>query len=220
MPINTQTAIQEIDQALEEWHALREKARFDDCSDQPEQDRIMVTNRLASTIDRLAWPGSLHKRSLEQILAVKGRGHIHLKPLVGVLSALWREYELGHLQSFAEIIHADTFASFIEMANHLRDQGYKDPAAVIVGSVLEQHLRELCDKNQIAVEIKGKHKKADTLNAELAGQGVYSKLDQKNVTSWLGLRNDAAHGNYGNYTAQQVQLMIDAVRDFLARYPA
>ena len=143
-----------------------------------------------------------------------------LNALVGALSALRRDYELGNLQSFAELVHANTFASFLEMANHLYDQGYKDPAAVITGSVLEQHIRELCNKNQIAVEVNGKPKKADGLNSELAKQGIYSKLDQKNVTSWLGLRNDAAHGNYSGYTVEQVRLMIDAVQDFMARHPA
>jgi hypothetical protein len=91
---------------------------------------------------------------------------------------------------------------------------------VIAGSVLEQHLRELCIKNQIAVETNGRFKKADSLNAELSNKAIYSKLDQKNVGSWLGLRNAAAHGNYSEYTEQQARLMIDAVQDFIARHPA
>jgi len=78
----------------------------------------------------------------------------------------------------------------------------------------------LCIKNSIDVEVNGRPKKADTLNSALSAKDVYSKLDQKNVTSWLGLRNDAAHGNYDNYTQQQVALMIDAIRDFMTRKPA
>ena len=60
---------------------------------------------------------------------------------------------------------------------------------------------------------------ADTLNAELVKVGAYTNLDQKNVTAWLGLRNDAAHGNYEEYGKQQVVLMIDSIRDFIARNP-
>jgi hypothetical protein len=75
-------------------------------------------------------------------------------------------------------------------------------------------------KNGIPIEAGGKPKKAEALNAELAGNTVYSKLEQKNVTSWLGLRNEAAHGNYGSYDAAQVDLMMQSVRDFIARYPA
>ena len=65
--------------------------------------------------------------------------------------------------------------------------------------------------------VAGKSKKADTLNADLAKAGVYNKLEQKNVTAWLGLRNDAAHGHFQNYDASQVALLIQSVRDFLGR---
>lgn len=58
------------------------------------------------------------------------------------------------------------------------------------------------------------------VNADLAGARVYSSLDQKNVTAWLGLRNDAAHGHYNEYTGEQVALMLQGVRDFITRHPA
>ena len=66
----------------------------------------------------------------------------------------------------------------------------------------------------------GHPKKADTLNAELAKKTVYDELEQKSVTAWLGLRNDAAHGSYDEYDATQVRLMVDNVRAFLSRFPA
>ena len=58
------------------------------------------------------------------------------------------------------------------------------------------------------------------LNAELIKSNAYSKLDQKNVTAWLGLRNSAAHGCYTDYDKQQVSLLISSIRDFLTRNPA
>jgi len=45
--------------------------------------------------------------------------------LVGALFALKREYELGHLQTVEELIHADLFAGFIEMAEYLLQQKLK-----------------------------------------------------------------------------------------------
>jgi hypothetical protein len=120
-----------------------------------------------------------------------------------------------------ELVHADLFADFLEMAHYLLQQGYKDPAAVISGSVLEEHLRKLCQKNSIDVlKSDGSPKKADTLNADLSGSNIYPKLDQKNVTAWLDLRNKAAHGHYSEYTKEQVELMLQSVRDFTARCPA
>jgi hypothetical protein len=70
------------------------------------------------------------------------------------------------------------------------------------------------------VELNGKSKKADALNSELAAAGVYSKLDQKNVTAWLGLRNHAAHGQYADYTKEQVALFLQSAGDFISRYAA
>jgi hypothetical protein len=62
-------------------------------------------------------------------------------------------------------------------------------------------------------------RKAESLNADLAKSPAYGKLDQKNVTSWLDLRNKAAHGHYTEYNHQQVELLLASVRDFVARHP-
>jgi len=63
-------------------------------------------------------------------------------------------------------------------------------------------------------------KKSDTVNADLYRQKVYTLLDQKSVTAWLDLRNNAAHGNYGAYSTEQVILMLQGVRNFIVRVPA
>lgn len=62
--------------------------------------------------------------------------------------------------------------------------------------------------------------KADRINADLKVANVYSGLDQKQVTAWLDLRNNAAHGNYAKYTQEQVDLMISGIQNFIARNPA
>ena len=91
----------------------------------------------------------------------------------------------------------------------------------MIGSVLEENLRQLCNNNGIDVEFEkdGNYipKKADRLNADLAKAEVYTKLDQKAVTMWLDLRNNAAHGKYKEYSNEQVELMLQGVTEFLAR---
>lgn len=106
------------------------------------------------------------------------------------------------------------------MADELHAKKYKDPAAVIAGSVLEEHLRKLASVNGVTIETGGKPKKADTINADLAKVPAYNKLVQKQVTAWLGLRNDVAHGNYDQYDHAQVAALIRDVRDFMVRLPA
>jgi hypothetical protein len=176
-----------------------------------------------SAIRRLAPPGSVYADGVQEYEGHLTKGvvtiSLALEPARGMLQALRHDYEAGYLQSVAELIHADVFADFLEMADYLLQQGYKDPAAVIAGSVLEEHLRKLCDKHGIPVaKPDGSPKKADTLNSDLAGADIYSKLDQKSVTAWLDLRNQAAHGRYAEYTKEQVTLMLQGVLDFASRY--
>ncbi|MXY81314.1 MAG: hypothetical protein F4Y91_04415 [Gemmatimonadetes bacterium] len=138
-----------------------------------------------------------------------------------ILSVAREELAGGWLATTKELISAEIFSDFLEMAQHLLDEGYKDPAAVMAGSVLEEHLRQLCQKHDISTEItrqgRPKSKKADALNADLTKKQVYNRLDQKNVTAWLDLRNKAAHGKYQEYTEKQVSLMLQSLSDFMVR---
>ena len=106
------------------------------------------------------------------------------------------------------------------MAEYLVDSGYKDASAVVAGSALEGHLRKIAAKNEIALTTEERDKSAARLNAEIARVGGYSKLDEKNVTAWIGLRNMAAHGRYDEYGEAQVKLLIAGARDFLTRNSA
>ncbi len=143
---------------------------------------------------------------------------------LGVLKACHDELAGGWVFTTKGLVSAEVFSDFLSMAEHLLSENYKDPAAVVVGSVLEEHLRQLCQKNSIPIEWAKPDGslvplKADAMNAELAKTNVYSKLDQKNVTAWLDLRNKAAHGKYKEYTESQVDLMLRAVSEFIGRTP-
>ncbi len=146
--------------------------------------------------------------------------YVRLLSIVGVVESLSLDIKAGYLGTLEELIHGDIFSDFLEMADYLTITGYKDAAAVIAGSTLEAHLRQLSDKGGIETQQNGKPKPADLINSELAKAQLYSSMDQKNVTAWLGLRNNAAHGNYQEYDKQQVNLLIAGIRDFITRYPA
>lgn len=121
----------------------------------------------------------------------------------------------------AELAHADTYAGYLEMAEGLSGQNYKDPAAVIAGTSLEVHLKSLATKHDLSVKLpSGAPKKTGALNDELKAAGVYNGLEHKQVTAWLAIRNLAAHGDYDDYDAADVKALIIGVRDFAAKYPA
>ena len=219
--LQSKALIDQIDEVLKVHSDYKSSSKYDDLSDLKREVKIEVITLLAATIERTAPVGSVYREQAEAGYKTYGRdnGHV-ITILTGALRALRADYVAGRLQSVTELIHADVFSDFLEMAQHLHAEGYKDAAAVIAGSVLEGHLRKLCEKHGVSIETNGKPKKADAINSELAAKGVYSKLDQKNVTAWLGLRNHAAHGQYSEYTKDQVSLVIQATGDFISRYTA
>ncbi|HEY0056900.1 MAG TPA: hypothetical protein VGB63_16235 [Pedobacter sp.] len=143
---------------------------------------------------------------------------------VELLTRIKEDVKDGWLTDVKSLLSAELFNDFLEMAEHLISEDYKDASAVIIGSVLEENLRLLCVKNKIDIIIfdpktsKPKYKKAETLNVDLCKEGVYNILVQKNVTSWLALRNSAAHGKYQEYDLSQVNILLHSVRDFAAKF--
>ena len=138
---------------------------------------------------------------------------------LNILYSIKHEIELDWLKSLKKLVTAEVFSDFLEMAKYLLDEKYKDPAAVMIGSVLEEHLRKLCEIFLIETTIsKGDDytpKKSNVLNADLTKAGVYGLLEQKSVTAWLDLRNKVAHGKYSEYNIDQVNLMYQGVLNFI-----
>jgi hypothetical protein len=212
--------IAQIDIALGRVRDLIQTSRHDDLSDHPREVLVEVQTLCTAAIERLAPAGSAYQEAAEAALDSQLFVGKVIRELAGIMTALRANYLAGYLQSVEGLIRGEVFDDFLEMAGHLLDSGYKDASAVIVGSVLEEHLRKLGSLYQVTiVDSQGAPKKADRINAELAKASAYGSLDQKSITSWLGLRNNAAHGRYGGYEASQVVLMLQGVRDFIARHP-
>ncbi|MCI0399093.1 MAG: hypothetical protein L0332_06995 [Chloroflexi bacterium] len=220
-------ALPHLDELLATYEGLRKSSKYDDLSDLDTESATEFVTAAAAAIKRIAGSNSEYAVLLERVFAAHSPHYYPtaLPHLAGILKALRHAVVSDYLVSLEEIIHASVFSDFLEMAEYLLSEGYKDPAAVLIGGVLEEHLRTLCNKNGIPVEVtdaKGtpRPKKAEAMNSELASHNVYSKSDQKIVTSWLDLRNRAAHGKYSEYTAHQVELMLHSIQDFLVRNPA
>lgn len=217
--------VNQLDSLLKEYESLQQGSMHNDLSDLPKSDRQSLITRSIAAIHRISGPNSTYASEITRILAQLRELHMHTSSIMGIVQALRDDIGAGYIHTLAELIHSELFADFLEMAQHLCDTGYKDAAAVIIGSILENHIRKLCDKNGIPTENADRDgnmrpTKADTLNSELAKANVYSKLDQKNITAWIDIRNKAAHGHYDQYTAEQVTLFLAEVRSFIARNPA
>lgn len=177
-----------------------------------------------AAILRITGLNSPYYQQVNEILAMHEWDSVKMVNILGVVSALRHDLVAGYMKTFEELIHGELFSDFLDMASYLLEEGYKDAAAVIGGTSLESHLKQLAKKFNININISTRSgtrpMKADSLNAELVKTTSYSVLDQKNVTAWLDLRNKAAHGSYDSYTKEQVILMIAGIRDFITRNPA
>ena len=68
---------------------------------------------------------------------------------LGILRAAKNDFEGGWVITTKGLVSAEIFSDFLEMAEYLLENDYKDPAAVIIGSVLEEHLRQLSQRHGI-----------------------------------------------------------------------
>ena len=165
------------------------------------------------------------KVALETLL---GSDHTYLNEFVGycdfnagpraaveILSSLRSDIENGYLRRTANIISAEVFGDFLEMAEHLLDQGYKDPAASLCGAVLEDGLRRIAGNHDIKVTSKDD---LNSLKDKCAQKGIFNNLIRQQITAWTTLRNSADHGKFVEYTSEPVRLMIEGVRSFLATH--
>lgn len=219
--------LRQIDDTLAYQKVMREKGQYDDLSGLPHWEYERFITMALAAIQRVTGTDSVYMQQATDLSKPKGARpdyYSSFKTVVGILESLREALAADYLDTASAVIHASVFADFLEMSQHLLDEGYKDASAVIAGSSLEAHLRQLCAKCGVDTTVTTssglKPKKADRMNADLYNKKGYSDLDQKNVTAWLDLRNKAAHGEYDKYTSDQVGLLISGIRDFITRNPA
>src|ERR1035441_7503301 len=126
--------LRQIDAVLAKQRELRARSKYDDCSDLSDVDTTGLTTVMCETISRFAPPNSQYSESMKAILKRSGVENSYVIPhIAGVLNALRTAYDSGYLATVADLIHAEVFADFLDMAEHLSSEGYKDPAAVVIG---------------------------------------------------------------------------------------
>jgi hypothetical protein len=169
-----------------------------------------------SLISRACGDDSEHIKAFRKAEAPKHFDSKHevLKRLRAIFAAARSDFQGGHLASIRSLVQAELFDSELDQASELLSQGYKGPAAVVAGVVLETSLRDLCDQQSPAIP----HGKLDQMNAGLAKAGFYNKLQQKRITAIADIRNSAAHGKWTEFTDADVGDMIKDVQRFLSDY--
>jgi len=146
------------------------------------------------------------------VAQVKNGQRSHVDSGVGILRALKEDLELGFLSQIKNLVLAEIFTDFLDIANHLLENSYKDPAASLIGAVLEDGLRKIAQKN--GVPVKGSDDIA-ALNTKLADLEIYNRLVQKQIQAWKAIRDSADHGKFDEYKADDVKAMMEGIGRFL-----
>lgn len=219
--------ISEIDSLVEagtRLHRSASNARSSIGGDELAEIATWVT-RLGQLVRNLYGEKSQHFESYSKAFATPGfftlhsNFYEHFSQMLGVANAIKHDVSNGLLFNIRSLVQAEVFADFLEMGEYLLNEGYKDAAAVVIGSVLENGLRKLSERASLPViNSSGRPLTIDPLNTQLAKADIYSRLVQKQITTWAHIRNRAAHGEYDEYNADQVKMMLLFVQNFATEH--
>jgi hypothetical protein len=159
-------------------------------------------------------PGTYFRRPLTPSVAAVARADIYALYVRSGLplgdEQVWAEIErLG--ESFDDLGFLNLAAEFLEMASELLSRGHKDPAAVIAGAVLTDHLHRLAARHSVPLVVDGQPKRAQALNDDLVEIRAYNRLQGDLVAPWLALADDAVHERYDRYDTEQALAMMAGV---------
>ena len=131
---------------------------------------------------------------------------------LAILQAAKDDIAGGYLQKVTNLVSASVFSDFLEMAEHLLDNGHNDPAASLIGAVLENGLRRICESNDLVVKADDN---ISSLNKKISDKNIYNRLQQREIEAWNKLRDYADHGHFNEYNTDKVRNMFSGVRSFL-----
>lgn len=224
--MNNEYFIKQANEIISEYAATKNRSNYIDLSDLSDELLTRLITKSKSFVVRIVGIKSEYYKDILRALDQKhlGLGTI-LNYVIGSVIALKEDLENDYLKSYSELLHSEIFGDYIEISSHLLESGYKDSAAVIIGSTLESHLRKLSAKYDVEIEVvredgKITFKKAERMNSDLVKAEAYSLANQKQITAWLDIRNNSAHGKYDVYGAQEIKLMIQGIQNFILNNPA
>ena len=114
-------------------------------------------------------------------------------------------------------IQIDVVSDYLGQADIFINTNGVHPAVpcVIIGASLEEFLRNWVEE----LDLKADKDSIDSYATTLRGAEKITKQDMKEITSWTGLRNEAAHGKWENVNDnQQIRLMAAGVSLFIQKY--
>ena len=138
-----------------------------------------------------------------------------------ILDGYIRSIENGFLEgiSLERKARVDVVSDILEQTQNLLNTKGIHPAApaVLAGAALEEFLRNWVEEANISLGTKKPG--IDTYSGLLRESDLIAKQDAKDITSWAGIRNHAAHGEWEEVSdKRRIQLMLEGINLFMRKY--
>ena len=216
---------------LDELDALLEKGkRLDDSfksegtggyeSRIPEHEHRSFATSALATIARIAGKESEYyavapKPDFDTRIRVAGFNPTIIPGLRGALDSLRTAVEADLLVSLESRIRVAVHDDLLQQASDLLDAGYHVAAMVLIGGVLEDHLRKMCEYRSVTWKGSGSISKYN----DLLRTDAYNQATWRRIQSIGDVRNSAAHGEFDDVNKADVQDALNFTFRFLADYP-
>jgi hypothetical protein len=168
-------------------------------------------------LSRYAGPRSAFFREASNL---RGIDEYQFEGLASILASFIAFIKAGLAEGISPERQAqlDVVSDFLDIAHRLLEDKLTHPAAaaMLVGATLEEFLRTWLVGTSLALGNRNPSLQsyADTLRSA----GLITVQDVKDITSWAGIRNHAAHGEWEEVSdRQRIKLMLEGVNLFMRR---
>ena len=174
-----------------------------------------------SFLSRVFGNTSQHYQSFKT--EVTSPGTSRTKRGLGILIAAGKDLEGDWIQTTRGAITAEILTDFMVMAKSHIDTGNMVGATVLIGAVIEKHLRNLCLANNIDITNKQSKttalKKPLQLTGEAYKKKLYDRPQHKKIITWFELCDSAAQTPPVEILPRQVETMHVDVAKFMSATP-
>lgn len=144
-------------------------------------------------------------------------GHTNIRDMGRYVQSAGLQADLQPAARLADVLVGTRYATLDQARRLLRDTEMEPAAAaMLAGAVLEERLRELCARHGARPRSADPRKwTIDKLKNALHDRGALSADQNIAVNQMALVRNDAAHGRFGQVTRERARDLIRDVRRFL-----
>jgi len=152
---------------------------------------------------------------------VQGADEYMIDLLYEILNSFIIYAENGLVSGISPVRQAqiDVVNDFLEQANFLLNTSGVHPAApaILIGATLEEFLRNWIE--EIPLNLGNKKPCLQSYADLLRENDLITKQDLKDIISWSGIRNSAAHGNWEEVNEKKrIELMLEGINLFMRKY--